>query len=392
MKWIWCNTTQVGFGADAVKDYIPHYIPENSKILCVFGGTSIDKNGAREDVQEALDSLHCEAIWEGGIPPNPEYDRLIEIINIARDFLPDLILAIGGGSVIDGAKFISSAVYLSKDIDPWRILTHLEIPEKYIPIGTVLTIPATGSEWNCGFVISRRSIGAKLAGGNPYVYPAFSLVDPKYTLTLPTKQLRNGVFDAICHCIDQYLTPKVMPLHDMYLMSVFKELVTIGPEVIRPNSSLELHERLIMACSFGLNQFFTLGLTQDWSIHQVGHALTSLYGIDHAVTLAITAIPMLEEIKDSRIELLAKSTEFVFGVYDGTKEEKAEKFLHILSDFIDEIGMPRKVSDVEGVTINQGDVEKLTDMVMQSNGSKPFGYNGLTTRETVHRVLTKIIQ
>ena len=157
MKWIWQNTTQVGFGVNAVKDHLNKFVEPNSKVLCTFGGGSIDKNGCRADVNEALKALNCEVRWEGGIPPNPEYKRLMEIVQVVREFQPSIILAVGGGSIIDGTKFISCAAKLEPNQDAWEtILIKHQAPEHPYRFGVILTIPATGSEWNSGFVISRR--------------------------------------------------------------------------------------------------------------------------------------------------------------------------------------------------------------------------------------------
>lgn len=394
MKWTWFNSTQVVFGEYAVRDYLKRWIKPNSRVLCTFGGGSIDQNGARKDVVDALDALNCDHKWEGGIPANPEYDRLVEIVKVARQYKPDFLLAVGGGSIIDGTKFISMAINLPENTDLWTILTDKVCPEIYVPIGTVLTLPASGSEWNNSFVVSRRSIKGKIGIGNEKTYPVFSLLDPRYTMTLPVRQLRNGVYDSLTHCIDFYLSPESDMLTDYFMMTVFKELVTIGPDVIKPDSSIELHERLIRASSFALNQVLFLGRRPDISIHLIGHMLTALYGIDHGVTLAIVTIPFYENkvIFESRIETLAKSADFVFDVHEGTVAEKAHAFVSKLRDFIQLIGMPSKVSEVEGVVINQGDVAKLTDMVMDSVNGNCFGVNGITTRAVVEEVFTKIIQ
>lgn len=392
MKWTWRNTTQVVFEENAVNNNLHKYVVRGSRVLCTFGGGSIERNGCREEVERSLRALDCEILWEGGIPANPEYDRLIEIITVAREFKPDLLLAVGGGSVIDGTKFISCGINLSKEIDPWKIITEHAEPTSYVPIGVVLTIPATGSEWNSGFVISRRSISAKLAGLGFPVYPRFSLLDVRYTMTLPVKQIRNGVFDAITHCMDEYLTPQENPLQDLLIMSVFKELVRIGPEVIKENSSKELHERLIMAASFALNDIMTLGVECDWSIHMIGQQLTALYGIDHGATLSICSIPFLESQFDNRKEKYAISAEYVFGIKEGSIEDKARSFLRELRQFIENIGMPTKVSEVEGVNIEEGDINKCTDMVWSSAGNSSFGYRGMTTKEITRQVLKAVIQ
>lgn len=392
MKWIWNNTTQVVFGPNVVTEHMKDYVQPKSRILCTFGGGSIERNGTRKEVQDALDALHCEVRWEGGIPPNPEYDRLVEILKVAREFQPDLLLAVGGGSTIDGTKFLSCAIHLPEDVDPWKIITDQTQPPKYVPLATVLTIPATGSEWNSGFVISRRSMKAKLSGLIFPTFPKFSLLDARYTMTLPLRQLRNGVFDAICHCMDQYITPQDNPLQDKLFMSVFKELVEVGPEIIKENSSIELHERLVMAASFALNYMLALGIETDWSIHMIGQQLTALYGIDHGATLSICSIPFFEEQFENRKAKYAQTAEYVFGVREGTVDEKARAFLTELEKFIKVMGLPMKVSEVEGVEFQQGDVPKCTYMVLESVGNAPFGFRGMTTKDITQKVLSKVIQ
>ena len=186
-----------------VEEHLKDYIKPNSRVLVTFGGGSIDKNGARADVTKTLAELNRETRWEGGIPPKPEYDRLIEIVKVAKEFQPNLLLAVGGGSIVDCTKFNSLAMNLDESIDPWDIATNGVRPEKKTPLGCIMTIPATGSEWNPGAVVSRRSTHEKLA------YPSLSLLDPLYTMTVPIRQYRNGRFDAMAHCIDQVLTPPV---------------------------------------------------------------------------------------------------------------------------------------------------------------------------------------
>ncbi|OHT13044.1 alcohol dehydrogenase, iron-containing family protein [Tritrichomonas foetus] len=393
MKFFWQNTTQVCFGTGAVKDNLSKYVKPRSRVLCTFGGGSIDKNGARNDVQSALDALECEVRWEGGIPANPEYDRLIEIVASVKEFQPDLLLAIGGGSVIDGTKFISCAAKLDASADPWDvILIKKSFTGPTIPFGTVLTIPATGSEWNNGFVVSRRSMNWKSGCGFKQTYPVFSLLDPAYTMTLPVRQLRNGVFDAFCHCTDTVLTPQAPSMFDNFIFSVMKELVEIGPSVIKPDSSLELHERLIVAASFALNQIFSLGETGCYGVHKIGHMLTAKYGIDHGVTLAMVMPDLLKSQFEARKEKYAAAAEFVFNVRTGTVEEKAEALITNIEKFISDLEIPQKVGQWPGVKIGENDVEEVTKMVMQQSAiGGTFGYMGSFDEETTREILKKVI-
>ena len=284
---------------------------------------------------------------------------------------------------------------MPEGVDYWEeILVNGKYPTEHFPVASVMTIPATGSEWNSNFVISRRSIKGKLAGGSTNTFPVFSLLDPRYTMTLPTRQLANGIWDAITHCIDQFLTPHQLPMMDDYWISTIKELVAIGPDLLKPNSSIELHERLIVAATFALNFVFTLGKADDWSIHMIGHQLTSKYGIDHGATLSIIAPYLLERKFEERKELMAKTAETVFNVREGTVDEKAHAFIEHVRKFIQEIGQPLKVSEYKFPMISQleaGDVDLVTKMVMDSVGGKPFGVDGSVSEADVHWILERVL-
>jgi alcohol dehydrogenase YqhD (iron-dependent ADH family) len=343
-------------------------------------------------VQSALDSLGCTVHWEGGIPSNPEYDRLIEIVAVVKQFQPDLLLAVGGGSTLDGTKFIAFAAGLDPGKDPWRIMSDHDFSGTPYPFGAVMTLPATGSEWNPSFVISRHSINAKLVTYYiPASFPKFSLIDPRYTATLPARQLRNGVFDPIIHVIDQFLTEPV-PLFDDLFLSVFKELVTIGPDVVKPGATIELRERLILAALFALNMLFMIGKESCWGIHKLASPITVKYGIDHGSALAIVAIPFLQTQKGARKTLMAKAAQVVFGVDSGTEEERADAFIEELRKFAVAIGQPAKVSDWEGAVIGEGDREEILTIFSNGNNGQAVGWKGCVTNELFSAILDKVLK
>jgi alcohol dehydrogenase YqhD (iron-dependent ADH family) len=217
------------------------------------------------------------------------------------------------------------------------------------------------------------------------------MIDPAYTMTLPLKQIANGVFDGITHIIDQFMTGEENPLMDGYWLATMKEFITIGPEVVKPGSSIELRGRLAVACTFALNFLFTLGKARCWAIHMIGHQVTARWGIDHGASLSIVAPTFLESQLPIRKELLAKSAQFVFGVKTGTVDEKAQAFITKLKEFIQVIGTPTKVGDVPGVEIEPGDVDKVTKMVMESVGNQPYGWKGLITEDITRSILTKVV-
>jgi alcohol dehydrogenase YqhD (iron-dependent ADH family) len=389
MKWLWVNTTQVGFGQGCVREHMARFVKPNSKVLCTFGGGSIDTNGCRADVTAALAALHCNVEWHGAIGANPDYVRLMEIVAAVKAFQPDLILSVGGGSVLDGTKFIALAAKLEDGKDAWQMLVTGDYPKVAFPVGAVMTIPATGSEWNSFFVISRYSTNEKLLGTTDISYPLFSLMDPLYTMTLPARQLRNGVFDAFCHCCDQFLTPQPLPMMDGFWMSIMRELVDIGADVIKEDSSIELKERLIVACSFALNFVFTLGKAGCWGIHMIGHQITAKYDIDHGATLAMVTPVLLESQFERRRVLLAKVGERVFDITTGTEEEKARACIQKMKEWILSIGHQDHVSG--HCPCKPEDVNEIVQMVMTSVGNKPFGFQGQIDAETTRAILQKIV-
>ena len=226
---------------------------------------------------------------------------------------------------------------------------------------------------------------------HPANYPYFSLIDPKYTMTLPARQLRNGLYDAMCHCIDTVITPHPVPMKDDFVYSVMRELVDIGVPLMQPNSSLELHSRLIQAASFALNYILALGMPQCWAIHGIGHMLTARYGIDHGATLAIVTPILLQKFHKEREYKLARAAERVFDVRTGTDAEKAQAFITHISQWIKDIGEPTKVSEWPGAKIEEGDLEKVTKMVIDSKGAR-FGVDGCCNEQVVREILQKAIQ
>jgi alcohol dehydrogenase YqhD (iron-dependent ADH family) len=391
MKWVWFNTTQLGYGVGIVRESLAQFIHPKWKILCTFGGGSIDKNGVRDDVEAVLSGLECDVLWEGGIVANPDFDRLMQIVQVAKRFEPDLLLAVGGGTVIDGTKFVSLAAMLEEGENAWGIVSEGEGPAASIPVGVVLTLPGSGSEWNSRFVISRRSLNAKVCGENVLAYPVFSLIDPMYMMSLPVRQLRNGVFSAISHCIDQFVTGQEVPLMDAYWLETMKELVKIGPDVVAEDSTPALRERLIIAATFSLNSAFTAGKETCWGIQTICHQLTVQYGIDHAAAAAIVAPAFLECHITTRKRLMAKAAEVVFCCTDESHDNLARSFINELRLFIARIQLPAKVSDWAGATVEQGDIDTLVAHVMASAGGKPFGWRDRVTENIVREVLTKCV-
>ena len=333
-KFEFKNPTKIIFGKDSIAK-LPKELPEGAKIMMLYGGGSIKKNGVYDQVKTALEGF--EVIEFGGIPANPEFDILMEALTIIKKENVNYMLAVGGGSVIDGVKFISAAAYYEGD-DPWDILKNRIRPFKGMPFGTVLTLPATGSEMNSGSVITRASTKEKLSFGGPGLFPQFSVLDPQVVHSIPKRQLANGITDAYTHVLEQYMTyPVGALLQDRIAEGILQTLIEIAPKVIANPSDYEAASNLMWSCTMALNGLIQLGVPTDWATHMMGHELTALYGIDHARTLAIIAPSHFRYNLETKKEKLAQYAERVWNVTEGTLEEKAlegikktEAFFHSL--------------------------------------------------------------
>ena len=333
-KFEFKNPTKIIFGKDSISKLTTE-LPKNAKIMMLYGGGSIKRNGIYEEVLAALKNF--EVIEFGGIPANPEYDVLTEALAIIKKENVDYMLAVGGGSVIDGVKFLSAAA-LYKGEEPWDILKKQIRTYVGLPFATVLTLPATGSEMNSGAVITRATTKEKLGMGGPGLFPQFSILDPQVVHSIPKRQLANGITDAYTHVLEQYMTyPAGALLQDRICEGILQTLIEIAPRIIEDPSDYESASNFMWSCTMALNGLLRLGVPTDWAVHMMGHELTALYGIDHACTLAIIAPSHYRYNMATKKEKLAQYAERVWGVTRGSVEEKAyagiektEAFFHSL--------------------------------------------------------------
>ncbi|MDO9262078.1 MAG: iron-containing alcohol dehydrogenase, partial [Flavobacteriaceae bacterium] len=278
------NPTKLIFGKNQY-DKLKNEIPKNAAILMTYGGGSIMKNGVYQQVINALDGYNITEF--GGIEANPTYETLMKAVAVVREKNIDFILAVGGGSVIDGTKFISAAAKYEGE-NAWDILSKGAKVTNAIPFGTVLTLPATGSEMNSGAVISKKETDEKLVFGSPLVFPKFSITDPTVIQSLPLRQLQNGVIDAYVHVLEQYLTyPTNAFLQDRLAESVLQTLIEVGPKVLKNPSDYTIASNFMWCCTMALNGLIAKGVPTDWATHMIGHELTALHGLDHAQSLAV---------------------------------------------------------------------------------------------------------
>ena len=314
MNFEFKNPTKILFGKGQI-DNLPKEIPANARILMLYGGGSIKQNGIYNQVMFALKGY---TVFEfGGIPANPEYAILINALELIRTEKIDFLLAVGGGSVIDGTKFLSAAA-LYKGNCPWDILAKAIRTETGMPFGTVLTLPATGSEMNSGAVITNEKTKEKLGMGGPGLFPQFSILDPQVVKSIPKRQLANGITDAFTHVLEQYMTyPDGALLQDRFAESIMKILIEIAPVIMADPSDYKAASNFMWCCTMALNGLIQKGVPTDWAVHAMGHELTALFGIDHARTLAVIAPAHYRYNFETKKEKLAQ---YAVRVWDRKEE------------------------------------------------------------------------
>ena len=336
------NPTKILFGKGQIEN-LSTEIPANSKILMLYGGGSIMKNGIYEQVTKALSGY--EVVEFGGIPANPEYSVLLDALKVIKEEKITYLLAVGGGSVIDGTKFLSAAA-LYEGETPWDLLTNKKPVTEGMPFATVLTLPATGSEMNSGSVITRAETKEKLAFGGPGLFPIFSVLDPEVIQSIPQRQLANGIADAFTHVLEQYMTyPIGAKLQDRFAESIIQTLVEVAPAIMKDPSDYEAASNFMWSCTMALNGLIQQGVPGDWAVHSMGHELTALYGIDHARTLAILAGNHYRYNFETKKEKLAQYAERVWNITEGTLEEKAHAGINKTDEFFKSLGIDIKLSD-----------------------------------------------
>lgn len=348
------NPTKIIFGKGEIAK-ISKEIPTGAKVLMLYGGGSIKSNGVYDQVVNALKAF--EVIEFGGIPANPEYEVLMQALKVIKEEKITYMLAVGGGSVIDGVKFLSAAA-LYEGAHPWDILAKSIRTEAGLPFGSVLTLPATGSEMNSGSVITRAETQEKLAMGGPGLFPVFSILDPEVVKSIPKRQLVNGVTDAFTHVLEQYMTyPAGAHLQDRFSESILQTLIEVGPKVIENPADYESASNFMWSCTMALNGLIQKGVPTDWAVHAMGHELTALFGIDHARTLAIIAPSHYRYNFEAKKEKLAQYGKRVWGINEGTTEEIANAAIAKTEDFFH--SMEIKTTLAEYTDAYQGTAEKI---------------------------------
>ncbi|MBJ7882487.1 iron-containing alcohol dehydrogenase [Gelidibacter salicanalis] len=336
------NPTKIIFGKDTIAK-LENEIPKDAKVLVLYGGGSIKKNSIYDQVTAALKNI--EVVEFGGIPANPEYAVLMDALKIIKDEKITYLLAVGGGSVIDGTKFLSAAALFEGDT-PWDILSKNIKTEKGMPFGTVLTLPATGSEMNSGAVITRKETKEKRTMGGPGLFPVFSILDPQVISSIPERQLANGLTDAFTHVLEQYMTyPNGALLQDRFAESILQTIIEVAPKVIKDPTDYKAASDFMWSCTMALNGLIQKGVPTDWAVHAIGHELTALFGIDHARTLAVIAPSHYKYNFEAKKEKLAQYGERVWNITEGSTDDKAYAAIEKTVAFFHQLGIDTKLSD-----------------------------------------------
>lgn len=336
------NPTHISFGEGKIAE-LDKLVPQNAKVLVLFGGNSARSTGTLDEVKTALKQR--DVVEFGGIEANPTYETLMQAVTVIQQQNIDFLLAVGGGSVIDGTKFVAAAALFEGE--PWDILLNWGANvTQAMPFGSVLTLPATGSEMNSGSVITRKEFKAKLAFMSDYVFPKFSVLDPSKTFTLPERQVANGVVDAFVHITEQYLTyPVNAPVQDRFAEGLLQTLVELGPKALSEPQDFDVRANLMWVATLALNGLIGKGVPHDWATHMIGHEITALYDVDHARTLAMVLPGLLDVRRQGKQQKLLQYANRVWGITQGTEDEIIDQVIDKTRQFFEQMGVQTRLSD-----------------------------------------------
>ena len=379
LKFNFQNPTKILFGEGRIGD-IAAEIDKDKRVLMTYGGGSIKKNGVMGQVKAALSGY---TLFEfAGIEPNPSYETLMAAVQLVKEEKIDYILAVGGGSVVDGTKFIAAAVNFQGE--PWDILAKQAKVETALPFGCVLTLPATGSEMNSGSVITRRSLQTKLPFSSPLLYPQFAVLDPTTTYSLPPSQISNGVVDAFIHVIEQYLTyPVNARVQDRFAEGLLLSLIEDGPIALEDPQNYDVRANIMWCATLALNGLIGAGVPQDWATHMIGHEITAMHGLDHAQTLAIILPSVLSVKKEQKREKLLQYAERVWGITKGDDAERIDAAIEKTRAFFELMQVKTRLSDYG---IEKTSITKLVAQLEQ-HGMVKLGEKRDITPEISRQIL-----
>jgi NADP-dependent alcohol dehydrogenase len=355
-NFIFSNPTKIAFGEGQIKE-LQNLLPKGARVLLTYGGGSIKKNGVYDQVVAALKGWTWFEF--GGIEPNPHYETLMQATALAKEKNVDFLLAVGGGSVIDGTKLIAAAIHFAGE--PWDILAKNAPFTKAMPLGCVLTLPATGTESNGNSVVTKAATQEKLAFGSPLVYPQFAILDPTTTYTLPPRQIANGAVDAFVHIMEQYLTyPVNAKVQDRFAEGLLMTLIEEGPKALANPHDYEVRSNLMWAATMALNGLIGVGVPQDWATHMIGHELTAMHGLDHAQTLAVVLPAVMQHQRKQKRAKLIQYGRRVWNLQHTDEEKIIDDAIQATKTFFEKMGNPTTLS---GYGVGRESIPRLVDML-----------------------------
>ena len=374
------NTTRIHFGKGQIAR-ISEEVPADARVLVTYGGGSVLKNGVMDQVRAALAG---RTVFEfGGIEANPHFETLVKAADLARAEKIDFLLAVGGGSVADGTKFVAAAALFEGD--PWDILVERGTNVRAaLPVGCVMTLPATGSEMNRNAVITRASTQDKLPMNSVHVMPRFSVLDPETTFSLPLRQTANGVVDSFMHVLEQYLTyPVGAKVQDRFAEGLLLTIMEDGPVALREPTNYAVRANLMWAATMALNDLLSRGVPGDWATHRIGHELTGLYGLDHAATLAVVLPSLLKVKRAQKREKLLQYAERVFGITTGSEDERIDAAIERTRAFFEAMGVKTRLADYG---LDARVIPEVADKLRQ-HWQVPLGEHRDVTPEVASKIL-----
>ncbi|SCY78394.1 iron-containing alcohol dehydrogenase [Desulfoluna spongiiphila] len=374
------NPTRIVFGKDRLVE-LDTLVPKGAKVLVLYGGGSVERFGTLEKVTSALKER--EVVTFGGIEPNPKYTTLMKAVEVVKAEKIDFLLAVGGGSVMDGTKFVSLASGFEGNPEELLACGFNPVPvEKALPLGTVVTLPATGSEMNSGGVISHNK--GKFPVFSPLSFPVFSILDPTLTATLPPTQVANGIVDTFIHTVEQYVTyPVSAGFQDRTAEGILQTLIEVGEKTLADPDDYDARANLVWCATMALNGLIGAGVPQDWTTHMIGHELTAMFGIDHGKTLAVLQPSIWTLRKEQKRGKLLQYAERVWGITEGDEESRIDEAIGRTRAFFESLGIRTRLSDY-GVT-----EDKIDDVVkaLEAHGMVALSETGDVTPEVSRRIL-----
>lgn len=335
------NPTKIIFGKDSHLQLAEELNGYGKKVMLIFGKNSAKKSGVYSKVLDQLKDLEIKEFW--GIEPNPRVETIRKALTLAKDFKPNILLAVGGGSVIDATKLISASYYTGSD--PWEVVNDAKQITKALPLATVLTVAATGSEMDCYSVITNWSEHKKNSWESTLVYPQFSILNPEFTYSLSALQTAYGIVDIYSHVLEQYMnTTKNALLQDRWAESIIQTLIEIGPKVIKDLDNYNLRANLMYCSTMALNGFISMGVSQDWATHNIEHELSAFYDIPHGAGLAVLTPHWLNEVKSQKHDKMAQYARRVWGL-KGEDDEVIIEAIAKTYDFFFDLGIAMSLKD-----------------------------------------------